>query len=51
MLDPANDNPAPPPAQLVPIVGFIAGDGEVTFTRPAALARVAEPFPSDPREA
>lgn len=51
---PANDNAAAP--RLVPIVGFISGDGEVTLThtswrQPASIAEAALLFPNDPREA
>ena len=51
---PANDNAH---LHLVPIIGFITGDGEVTITdpawRPAPTPAAGEVllFPSDPREA
>lgn len=55
MLEPDNDNR--PLARHVPIVGFIAGDGEVTITAPnwrpqiaGALPATADLFPADPRE-
>jgi len=47
---PANDNPAPAPVRLVPIVGVIVDDGRVILRAPPPRLP-ADLFPADPREA
>lgn len=60
-MRPSNDNRPhrpDPPADFVPIVGVVHGDGQVLITdarwRPAPIATaaaLADLFPNDPREA
>ncbi len=48
----ANDNAAPA-ARLVPIVGWVTDDGQVTLSgawRPSPAVEILD-FPNDPREA